>query len=150
MTGGEWTTQRERRQSRDEAREAKRRLTIEWADKLWLAQNHPCADSVLAWLSENRAEASKIGASRWNLETLPALVKRQGQLRKAAKFEEVLRRASISNQTVTVQDVLGEFSTIPQNQPAENENGAAQALQRPRRSDAGKARPSRKTRQGSA
>ena len=140
MTGGEWVTQKERRQSRDSERAALQRLRIEWADKLWLAQNHPCGDSVLAWLSENRAEASKIGASRWNLETLPALVKRQGQLRKAAKFDEVLRRASISSQTVTVQDVLGEFSTIPQNQPAENENAAP----RKRRADAGKARPSRK------
>ena len=142
MSGGEWTTQRERRQTREDAREAKRRLVIAWQDALWLAQNHPCADSVLAWLSENRAEASKIGASRWNLETLPALVKRQGQLRKAAKFEEVLKRASISSQTVTVQDVLGEFSTIPQNQPVENENAAP----RKRRADAGKARPSRKQR----
>lgn len=118
MSGGEWTTQRERRQSRDDAREAKRRLVIEWQDKLWLAQNHPCADSVLAWLSENRAEASKIGSSRWNLETLPGLVARQAELRKAAAFEEVLQRASVSTQTVTVQDVLAGF---PQVQPVEKE-----------------------------
>lgn len=150
MTGGEWVTQKERRQSRDAERAALQRLRIEWADKLWLAQNHPCADSVLAWLSENRAEASKIGASRWNLETLPALVKRQGQLRKAAKFEEVLKRASISSQTVTVQDVLGSSPQFPQNQLVETASGAAPTLQRPRRRDAGKARPSRKTRQGSA
>lgn len=144
MTGGQWTTQRERRQTREDAREAKRRLVIAWQDALWLAQNHPCADSVLAWLSENRAEASKIGASRWNLETLPGLVKRQGQLRKAAKFEEVLRRASISSKTITVHDVLGDSPQIPQNQPVETENGAAPVLQRPKRRDAGKARPSRK------
>jgi hypothetical protein len=144
MTGGEWQTQRERRQSRDEAREAKRRLTIEWADKLWLAQTHPCNDSVLAWLAENRAEASKVGASRWNLDLLPSLVARQSELRKAARFEEVLRRASVSSQTVTVQDVLGSSPQFPQNQPVENENGAAQVLQRPKRRDAGKARPSRK------
>ena len=150
MTGGEWVTQKERRQTRDAERATLQRLKIEWADKLWLAQNHPCADSVLAWLSENRAEASKIGASRWNLETLPALVKRQGQLRKAAKFDEVLRRASVSSKTLTVDKVLsearsaddGEFSTIPQNQPVEKENAAPLK----RRADAGKARPSRKQR----
>jgi hypothetical protein len=145
MSGGEWTTQRERRQTREDAREAKRRLVIAWQDALWLAQNHPCGDSVLAWLSENRAEASKIGASRWNLETLPALVNRQAQLRKAAKFAEVLRRASVSSKTLTVQDVLGDSPQIPQNQLGETGNGAAPALQRPRRRDAGKARPSRKT-----
>lgn len=140
----EWQTHRDARDKRQQQRDDLRRLKIEWADKLWLAQNHPVADSVLAWLSEHRSEASKIGASRWNLETLPELVKRQGQLRKAAKFEEVLKRASISSQTVTVRDVLGEFSTIPQNQPVETTSGAAPALQRPKRRDAGKARPSRK------
>ena len=107
MTGGEWMTQRERKQTRDAIREEARRLKIEWADKLWLAQNHPVDDAVLAWLSEHRAEASKIGSSRWNLETLPALVTRQAELRRAAAFEEVLQRASVSAQTVTVQDVLG-------------------------------------------
>jgi len=154
MSGGEWVTQKERRQSRDAERAALQRLRIEWADKLWLAQNHPCADSVLAWLSEHRAEASKIGASRWNLETLPALVKRQGQLRKAAKFAEVLQRASVSSKTLTVDKVLsearsaddGDSPQIPQNQPVETDNGAAPALQRPKRRDAGKARPSRKQR----
>jgi hypothetical protein len=78
MRGGEWVTQKEKRQlatnAREQARAEKRQLTIEWADKFWLAQNHPCDDSVLAWLSEHRSEASKIGASRWNLETLPMLV----------------------------------------------------------------------------
>ena len=142
MSGGEWTTQRERRQSRDDAREAKRRLVIAWQDALWLAQNHPCDDSVLAWLSEHRAEASKLGASRWNLETLPGLVTAQAQLRKAARFAEVLQRASVSHKTVTVQDVLGDSPQIPQNQPVETTNDAASVLQRPRRRDAGKRRPS--------
>jgi hypothetical protein len=114
MTGGQWTAQRERRQNRDDAREAKRRLVIEWQDKLWLAQNHPCADSVLAWLSENRAEASKVGASRWHLETLPALVAAQERLRMAERFEAVLERARVSHQTLTVQDVLGDSPQNPQ------------------------------------
>lgn len=133
MTGGEWTTQRQRKQNRDDAREAKRRLAIEWADKLWLAQNHPADDAILAWLSEHRAEASKIGASRWNLETLPGLYDRQRQLRQQAAFEAVLERASISHQTLTAEAVLaaGGFPQNPQNQPAENKK---------RRADAGKAR----------
>lgn len=136
MSGGEWATQRERKRSRDEAREAARRLKIEWADKLWLAQNHPCDDSVLAWLSENRAEASKIGSSRWNLETLPELHKCQQQLRQAAAFQEVLDRASVSQQTLTVDQVLAAAGSpqIPQNQPVENTKRRAQ------RKDAGKAR----------
>jgi len=41
VSGGEWVTQRQRKENREEAREAKRRLLIEFADKLWLAQNHP-------------------------------------------------------------------------------------------------------------
>lgn len=132
MANGEWVTQRERKQTREAIREAARRLKIEWADKLWLAQNHPCSDSVLAWLSENRAEASKIGASRWNLETLPGLVTRQAELRRVAAFEEVLQRASVSAQTVTVQDVLGSF---PQVDVVENEK---------RRADGARRQPSRK------
>lgn len=129
----EWQTQRDRRDHRELQREQKRRLQIEWADKLWLAQNHPCDDSVLAWLSENRAEASKVGSSRWNLETLPELHKRQQQLRQAAAFEEVLARASVSQQTLTAEQVLaaGGFPQNPQNQPVET---------RKRRADAGKAR----------
>jgi hypothetical protein len=138
MSGGEWVTQKERRQTRDAAREALQRLRIEWADKLWLAQNHPCSDSVLAWLSENRAEASKIGSSRWNLETLPALVEAQARLRKAEQFQAVLDRAKVSHQTLTVRDVLGDNPQFPQNQPVENP--------KPRRRDAGKARPSQKQR----
>ena len=139
MTGGEWTTQRQRKQSRDEAREAKRRLAIEWTDKLWLAQNHPCDDSILAWLSEHRAEASKIGASRWNLETLPGLHDRQRQLRQQAAFEAVLERASISHQTLTAEAVLaaGGFPQNPQPEVVEN---------RKRRAHAGKAQPPRKAR----
>jgi hypothetical protein len=123
VSGGEWTTQRERKRSREEAREAKRRLQIEWADKLWLAQNHPCGDEVLAWLSENRAEASKVGSSRWHLETLPDLHQRQQQLRQAAAFQEVLDRAKVSTQTLTVEEVLaaGGFPQNPQVQPVEKQ-----------------------------
>ena len=138
MANGEWVTQRQRNQSREEAREAKRRLKIEWADKLWMAQNHPCDDSVLAWLSENRAEASKVGSSRWNLEILPNLHTRQRQLRQAAAFEEVLQRASISQQTLTAEAVLaaGGFPQNPQVELVENKK---------RRAHAGKRQPSRKT-----
>lgn len=128
----EWQTQRDVRDKRQQARDDLRRLRIEWADKLWLAENHPVDDAVLAWLSENRAEASKIGASRWNLETLPGLVTRQAELRRAAAFEEVLQRASVSAQTVTVQDVLG---SSPQDPPVEIPK---------RRAHAGKRQPSRK------
>jgi hypothetical protein len=143
MANGEWATQRERKRSRDEAREAKRRLTIEWADKLWLAQNHPCGDEVLAWLSENRAEASKVGSSRWHLETLPDLHQRQQQLRKAAAFQEVLDRAKVSTHTLTVEQVLSEarsaddFPQIPQVQPVEKQKaprtnkGKRQASRKP-------------------
>ena len=136
MADGQWATARERKQSRDDAREAKRRLAIEFADKLWLAQNHPVDDAILAWLSEHRAEASKIGASRWNLETLPGLHDRQHQLRQAAAFQAVLDRASISHQTLTAEAVLaaGGFPQIPQDKPVESTKRRAQ------RRDAGKAR----------
>ena len=137
MSGGEWTTKGRQREAREAEREAARRLKIEWADKLWLAQNHPCDDAVLAWLSENRAEASKIGSSRWNLETLPDLHQRQQKLRQAAAFQEVLDRASISQQTLTVEQVLaaGGFPQIPQPEVVENKK---------RRAHAGKRQPSRK------
>lgn len=137
MANGEWVTQRQRKESREQIREAARRLKIEWADKLWLAQNHPCDDSILAWLSENRGEASNIGSSRWNLETLPNLHKRQEQLRQAAAFEEVLQRAKVSTQTVTVEQVLaaGGFPQNPQPEVVEN---------RKRRAHAGKRQASRK------
>jgi hypothetical protein len=142
MSGGEWVTQKERRQlatdAREQARAAKRQLTIEWADKYWLCTNHPADDSVLAWLSEHRSEASKIGASRWNLETLPMLVDKQSQLRKAAAFQEVLDRAKVSHQTLTVEAVL-EAGTFPQADSVENSN-AAHKQQRPKRQDAGIAR----------
>jgi len=139
MANGEWATQRERKRSREQEREAKRRLQIEWQDKLWLAQNHPCADEVLAWLSENRAEASKIGSSRWHLETLPDLHQRQQQLRQTAAFQEVLDRAKVSTQTLTVDQVLAAAGSpqIPQIEPVETTKRRA-------RSDKGKARPSRK------
>jgi hypothetical protein len=137
VSGGEWTTQRDRKRSRDEAREAARRLKIEWADKLWLASHHPCDDSVLAWLSENRAEASKIGSSRWNLETLPDLHQSQQKLRQAAAFQEVLDRASVSQQTLTAEAILaaGGFPHNPQPEVVENKK---------RRAHAGKRQPSRK------
>jgi len=142
MAGGEWTTNKERKQhtadAREHARAAKRQLTIEWADKYWLCTNHPADDSVLAWLSEHRAEASKIGASRWNLETLPMLVAKQAQLRKAAAFQEVLDRAKVSHQTLTVEAVL-EAGGFPQAESVENSN-AAHKQQRPKRKDAGIAR----------
>lgn len=145
MTGGQWVTERERRQTREDAREAKRLLAIEFADKLWLAQNHPCDDSVLAWLSEHRSEASRIGASRWNLETLPGLVATQAQLRKAARFEEVLARATISHQTLTAEAVLAAsgFPQNPQDQPAETANAAqpTKRASRKRRRDAGVTKP---------
>ena len=139
MANGEWATQRERKRSREEAREAKRRLTIEFADKLWLAQHHPCGDEVLAWLSENRAEASKIGSSRWHLETLPDLHQRQQQLRQAAAFQEVLDRAKVSTQTLTVDQVLAAAGSpqIPQVQPVEKQKaprtnkGKRQASRKP-------------------
>lgn len=149
MSGGEWVTQRQRKESREEAREAKRRLLIEFVDKLWLASNHPCDDSVLAWLSENRAEASKIGSSRWHLETLPELHKRQQQLRQAAAFEEVLARASVSQQTLTAEAVLaaGGFPQNPQDFLGKTENAAqpVRGASRARRANAGKRQPSRKT-----
>ncbi len=138
MSGGEWTTQHERKRSREQEREAKRRLQIEWQDKLWLAQHHPCGDEVLAWLSENRAEASKIGSSRWHLETLPDLHQRQQQLRQAVAFQEVLDRAKVSTQTLTAEAVLaaGGFPHIPQVQPVEKEKTP--------RTSKGKRQPSRK------
>jgi hypothetical protein len=140
MSGGQWATQRERKRSREEAREAKRRLAIEWADKLWLAQSHPCGDEILAWLSENRADASKIGSSRWHLETLPELHKRQQQLRQAAAFEEVLQRASMSQQTLTAEQVLaaGGFPQNPQVEPVEKQKAP--------RTNKGKRQPSRRKR----
>jgi len=102
----EWQTQREVRDKRQQARDDLRRLRIEWADKYWLAQNHPVADSVLAWLAENRSEASKIGASRWNLETLPALINRQHQLRTADEFQRILDRCAISTDSTVSPESL--------------------------------------------
>jgi len=140
MTGGEWATQRELKRSREEEREAKRRLQIEFQDKLWLARNYPCGDDILAWLSENRADASKIGSSRWHLETLPELHKRQQQLRQAAAFEEVLQRASVSQQTLTAEQVLaaGGFPQNPQVEPVEKQKAP--------RTNKGKRQPSRRKR----
>lgn len=142
MSGGEWVTNKERKQTAADARELvraqKRQLQIAWADSYWLAQNHPCADAVLAWLSENRQEASKIGANRWNLETLPDLVAKQSQLRKAEQFQAVLDRASISHQTLTAEAVL-KAGGFPQAETVENVK-TAQLTPKPQRRDAGIAR----------
>ena len=140
MANGEWATQRERKRSREEEREAKRRLQIEFADKLWLAQNHPCSDDTLAWLSEKRADASRIGSSRWHLETLPELHKQQQKLRQAAAFQEVLDRAKVSAQTLTAEQVLaaGGFPQNPQVEPVEK--------QKTPRTNKGKRQPNRKQR----
>ena len=139
MSGGEWTTQRERKQlasdARDLIRAQKRQLQIAWTDSYWLASNHVCSDSVLAWLSENRQEASKIGANRWNLETLPDLVAKQAQLRKAEQFQAVLDRASVSHQTLTAEAVL-KAGGFPQADLVEKEK-AAQLTPKPQRRDAG-------------
>jgi hypothetical protein len=142
MSGGEWTTQRERKQLASDARELiraqKRQLQIAWADSYWLASNHPCDDAVLVWLSENRQEASKIGANRWNLETLPDLVAKQAQLRKAEQFQAVLDRASISHQTLTAEAVL-KAGGFPQSDSVENLK-PAHLSPKPKRRDAGVAR----------
>lgn len=102
----EWQTQRDVRDKRQQARDELRRLRIEWADKYWLCMNHPVADSVLAWLAENRAEASKIGASRWNLETLPALINRQHQLRTAAEFNRILDNCQVSASVISTDSTV--------------------------------------------
>ena len=142
------TSSKERKLNRDAEREAARRLKIEWADKLWLAQNHPCSDEILAWLAEHRAEASKIGSSRWNLETLPELHAKQQQLRQAAAFQEVLDRAKVSHQTLTAEAVLaaGGFPQIPQDSLGKTKNAAqpVRGASRGRRAHAGKRQPSRK------
>ena len=142
MSGGEWTTQRERKQNAADARELvraqKRQLQISWADSYWLASHHPCDDAVLVWLSENRQEASKIGANRWNLETLPDLVAKQAQLRKAEQFQAVLDRASVSHQTLTAEAVL-KAGGFPQSDSVENAK-TAQLTPKPQRRDAGIAR----------
>ena len=142
MSGGEWTTQRERKQlasdARDLIRAQKRQLQIAWADGYWLASHHPCGDSVLAWLSENRQGASKIGANRWNLETLPDLVAKQAQLRKAEQFQAVLDRASVSHQTLTAEAVL-KAGGFPQAETGENLK-VAHLSPKPQRRDAGIAR----------
>jgi hypothetical protein len=93
---------------------------------------------VLAWLSENRQEASKIGANRWNLETLPDLVAKQSQLRKAEAFQAVLDRASVSHQTLTAEAVL-KAGGFPQAETVENLK-PAQLSPKPQRKDAGIAR----------
>jgi hypothetical protein len=142
MSGGEWVTNKDRKQQASDARELlraqKRQLQISWADSYWLASHHPCDDAVLVWLSENRQEASKIGANRWNLETLPDLVAKQSQLRKAEQFQAVLDRASVSHQTLTAEAVL-KAGGFPQADLVENSK-PAQLTPKPQRRDAGIAR----------
>jgi hypothetical protein len=142
MANGEWVTNKERKQTAADARELiraqKRQLQIAWADSYWLASNHPCDDAVLVWLSENRQEASKIGANRWNLETLPELVTKQSQLRKAEQFQAVLDRASVSHQTLTAEAVL-KAGGFPQADSVENSK-TAHLSPKPQRRDAGIAR----------
>jgi hypothetical protein len=86
-------------------------LRIEWADKYWLCQHHPADPSVLQWLSEYRAEASKIGTHRWHLELLPQLEATQAKLRQEAEFCELIDWAKNHPATVTTESVL---SSIPQ------------------------------------
>jgi hypothetical protein len=111
MGNGEWATRGRARDAREQERQALQRLRIEWTDKLWLAQNHPVDDSVLAWLSEHRADASKTGLHRWNLETLPQLEATQVRLRQEAEFCELIDWVRKHPATVTTESVI---STIPQ------------------------------------
>ena len=120
------TSSKERKRTRDEQREADRRLKIEWKDKLWLAERHPVDDSVIAWLCENRAEASKIGLYQWNLEILPKLIGVQTRMRDPGSFQQYL-------------DEVAE-----QQQAAENIPQFPQDPPKKRRAHAGKRQPSRK------
>ena len=126
------TSSKERKQTRDEQREADRRLKIEWKDKLWLAQRHPVDDAVIAWLCENRAEASKVGLYQWNLEILPQLIKTQTGLRDPESFQQYLDRAA------------------EQQQAAENIPQFPQVPVKKRRAHAGKRQRSRKVRKPEA
>ena len=120
------TSSKERKRTRDEQREADRRLKIEWKDKLWLAERHPVDDAVIAWLCENRAEASKIGLYQWNLEILPKLIGVQTRMRDPGSFQQYL-------------DEVAE-----QQQAAENIPQFPQDPPKKRRAHAGKRQPSRK------
>ena len=120
------TSSKERKRTRDEQREADRRLKIEWKDKLWLAERHPVDDAVIAWLCENRAEASKIGLYQWNLEILPKLIGVQTKMRDPGSFQQYL-------------DEVAE-----QQQAAENIPQFPQDPPKKRRAHAGKRQPSRK------
>jgi hypothetical protein len=142
MSGGEWTTQSGAEAARIRCPRidpgSKAPAPDSLGGLLLAGAESPCGDSVLAWLSENRQEASKIGANRWNLETLPELVAKQSQLRKAEAFQDVLARASISHQTLTAEEVL-KAGGFPQSDPVENVK-AAQLTPKPQRKDAGIAR----------
>jgi hypothetical protein len=137
MANGEWVTRGRARDAREAERERLKRLRIEWADKLWLAENHPCDDSVLAWLSENRSEASKIGSHRWNLETLPKLEAAQARMRQEQQFSELIGWAAKHPATVTVERVVEQIPQVfPQNQETKRapRKDAGKARKRPRQS----------------
>ena len=119
-------SQKERQLTRDEQREEARRLKIEWKDKLWLAERHPVDDVVIAWLCENRADASKVGLYQWNLEILPRLIDTQTKLRDPDSFQQYLDRAAEQQQAA---------ANIPQ---------IPQVPAKKRRAHAGKRQPSRK------
>lgn len=120
------TSQKERQLTRDEQREAARRLKIEWKDKLWLAERHPVDDVVIAWLCENRADASKVGLYQWNLEILPRLIDTQTKMRDPEAFQKYLDRAAEQQQAAA------SIPQFPQDPPKK------------RRAHAGKRQPSRK------
>ncbi len=133
MGNGEWVTKARARDAREQEREALKRLRIEWADKLWLAQNHPCDDSILEWLSEHRAEASKVGSHRWNLETLPQLQATQAKLRQEAEFCELIDWARKHPATVTTESVLSAIPQVAEKVRAPKANkGKRQADRKPR------------------
>ena len=119
-------SQKEQRQTRDEQREADRRLKIEWKDKLWLAERHPVDDAVIAWLCENRAEASKIGLYQWNLEILPKLIGVQTRMRDPGSFQQYL------DEVAEQQQAAENIPQVPQDPPKK------------RRAHAGKRQSSRK------
>jgi hypothetical protein len=120
------TSSKERKRTRDEQREADRRLKIEWKDKLWLAERHPVDDAVIAWLCENRAEASKVGLYQWNLEILPKLIGVQTRMRDPGSFQQYL------DEVAEQQQAAANIPQFPQDPPKK------------RRAHAGKRQPSRK------
>jgi len=105
---------KERKRTRDQEREAARLLKIEWKDKLWMCQRFPADDTVIAWLCENRSEASKIGLYQWNYEVLPQLIETQTKLRNPESFQSFLdRTAEVQHATANIP----QFPQFPQDQP---------------------------------